>query len=709
MREERRRPALPEIAQEVRERADIVEAVSRYVELKQAGKNFRGLCPFHPERNPSFYVSPDKQFFYCFGCGVGGDVINFLMRIEGLSFPEALRRLAEEVGVQIPLSGVSQEEEERRERLFRINEAASSYYHRLLLDHPDAEHARLHLDERGLGEEAVRRFKLGYAPRAFDALLTHLDALGFDPEEALRAGLVRRREDGSYYDLFRDRLTFPIFDLGGRVVGFGARALVEDEEIPKYINTPETEIFKKGLLLYGLHLAKEAFRERGEAVLVEGYTDVITSHLHGERNVVASLGTSLTEGQVRLLRRFCRRAILAYDADSAGLRAALRAGVLFEEVGIEALVVPLPKGSDPDEIIRFEGVSGWRKRLSMAEPLLSYRLKLALSIYDLSTEAGRLAAMNAVAEALADVASTVVVEEKIREMARMLSDGDPAREERVERALHDSVNYLRRRTESLMPRVKGAAREIASSAGAAIDEAIRDMARKLSEGDLRIERRVADMLWVEVRRLGRETPERAISPRMAQEPQDSSSKGEFPSVRLAQQRAEEILIQALLSMPSERRKMVLELSPEEFSLPLHRRVFETALSLTERGKEPTFNAVSSKLAGDEEVSNLLARLALQVERFPLTEKAVEDCIKRVKDLHKMRRLEELRRELIEGRLGRNDPRYGEFLKLQQYFKGPKEGTSHGKRWKEEKEEEEASGDPARGAKDTPDRNRAGGE
>jgi len=380
---------------------------------------------------------------------------------------------------------------------------------------------------------------------------------------------------------------------------------------------------------------------------------------------VASLGTSLTEAQVRLLRRFCGRVILAYDADSAGLKAALRAGPLFEEAGVEALVAPLPKGTDPDEIIRFEGTSAWRKRLSRAEPLLDYRLKLALSAYDLSTESGRVAAMNAVAEVLADVASDVVAEEKIRAVAKLLSRGDPAREERVERALHDGVNYLKRRTESLMPKVRAAAREIVSRGETALDEAIRDVARRLAEGDQRLERRVADMLRAEVRRLGKVPSPSAGMPKGQGRPPQSPEES-LPKAHL---RAEEIVLQALLSVPSEREKVASQLSPEEFVHPLHRRIFEEALSLLEQGEEPTFDKVASRLAGEAEASNLLARLALQATRVPPIGRAVEDCVRRVKDHHKMRRLEELRRELKEGRLGRNDPRFGELLELEQYFKG----------------------------------------
>jgi DNA primase len=362
---------------EVKARLDIVDVIGSYVQLQKAGRSYKAVCPFHSERTPSFFVSPERQSWHCFGaCGEGGDVFSFIMKREGLEFREALRLLAERAGVPLPERRRAEEDAER-ERLRQANEAAAQYYHRLLLDSEEGRRARRYLEQRGLDRGTLLEFQLGFASAGWENLLRHLGERGYRQEELLAAGLVTSGERGPR-DLFHERVMFPITDMRGRVVGFGGRSLPsegQEESQPKYLNTAQTALFDKGSLLYGLDKAKEHIRREGSAVIVEGYMDAIAAHQHGYANVVASMGTALTERQVRLLKRFTRDVVLALDADTAGQEATLRAVEYQEILGGDIRVVVLPPGLDPDQAIRRQP-EGWPTLLADSQPLLDYKFQM---------------------------------------------------------------------------------------------------------------------------------------------------------------------------------------------------------------------------------------------------------------------------------------------------------------------------------------------
>jgi len=371
-----------ETIQEIRERTDIVEVVSGYLPLKHSGANHLGLCPFHGEKTPSFNVNSTRQIFHCFGCGVGGNVFAFLMRIEGLSFPEAVRRLGERVGVEVPEEAPSPAEQRRREeeeRLTRINEVACEFYQQILLDAPEGAAARSYLRQRGYDGETARRFRLGYAPDGWDLLARHLTQKGFDPALARdRLGLLRPGKEGrGDIDLFRRRLLFPIFDLRGQVAAFGGRVL--DDALPKYINSPESPVYHKGRTLFGLYQARETMRREGVGIVVEGYFDQLALVRAGFDNAVASCGTALTEEHARLLKRYCDKLLLLFDQDSAGQKATLRAMDVLIAAGLPTSVVALDPGEDPDSFLACRGTEEFRARLAAARPVLELFIEQTLA------------------------------------------------------------------------------------------------------------------------------------------------------------------------------------------------------------------------------------------------------------------------------------------------------------------------------------------
>ncbi len=367
--------------EEIRERTDIVTLVSSYLQLKRSGANHFGLCPFHTEKSPSFSVSAPRQTFHCFGCNEGGDVFAFLMKMEGLSFPEAARRLAGLAGVEIPEEAPDPEEDRRRrerERLLAVNEAARDYYQQLLLREPEGEPGRQYLKGRGFDSALARAYGLGYAPDRWEGLARHLSEQGLDPEAARTLGLVRPgREGRGDYDLFRGRLIFPILGLTGQVAAFGARTLGEAQ--PKYINSPESPVYHKGGVLYGLYQAREGIRRQGEVILVEGYFDLLALHRAGFTHVVATCGTALTEEQVGLLKRYARKVLLLFDQDAAGRKATWRALDLLLPTGLPAAVVGLDPGEDPDSFLARRGVENFRERLAAARPALELFMEESLA------------------------------------------------------------------------------------------------------------------------------------------------------------------------------------------------------------------------------------------------------------------------------------------------------------------------------------------
>jgi DNA primase len=360
-----------EAIQHIRERASITEVVSDVVTLRKRGRTVVGLCPFHTEKTPSFTVTEERGFYHCFGCGEHGDVFGFVMKTQSLTFPEAIRAVAQRFGLPVPEGTDS----ERRggDPLLAVNAAAAAFFTRALAA-PGGARARAYLVERGVGDEIAARFHLGYAPATGDALARHLRAEGHPVEHALTLGLVSRRDAGGVYDRFRDRLVFPIADTTGRNVAFGGRVLPgrpsTGDAPPKYLNSPESPLFHKGHTLYGLPQARDAIRRRGRAIVVEGYLDVITLAEAGIEEVVAPLGTALTADQLRVLRRLCESVVACFDGDDAGRRAAARSFATFVEAGLWGRGVFLPAGDDPDTFVRRSGREALEALLGAAEPLV---------------------------------------------------------------------------------------------------------------------------------------------------------------------------------------------------------------------------------------------------------------------------------------------------------------------------------------------------
>ncbi|MGB9487978.1 MAG: DNA primase, partial [Terriglobia bacterium] len=392
---------------EVRAAADIVKVVGDYVKLRKAGANYMGLCPFHQEKTPSFAVHPAKQIFHCFGCGVGGDVFKFVMLMDNLTFPEALRRLAEKVGVTLSdtFGDATYDANARvRAALYKMHEAAAKFFAGQLSGTTEGRLARAYLEDRGLTDEVVGRFRLGYAPADGQALTRQLSGAlhqivqggaGYESELLEKSGLVvRDAERNRHYDRFRRRIIFPIANDSGKVVAFAGRALGDEQ--PKYLNSPETPIYTKGRVLYHLDRAAQAIRKLDYTILVEGYMDCIAVASSGIENVAASCGTSLTESQIRLLARYSRRVVVNYDPDSAGVAATERSLTLLLEEGFEAKVLALPGGLDPDSFVRKQGAGVYRELLAAAPSYLDYLTERAVAKHDLNTPEGKVAAANAV-------------------------------------------------------------------------------------------------------------------------------------------------------------------------------------------------------------------------------------------------------------------------------------------------------------------------
>jgi DNA primase len=403
---------------EVKQRTDIVEVAGQYTTLKKAGRTFSGLCPFHSEKHPSFFVYPEQQSWHCFGaCNTGGDVFSLIMRKEGIGFGEALRLLAQRTGVTLPTQSEPGVKGEEKERLYQVNEAATQYFHNLLVNSPAAEKARNYVASRDLSLEAIAEFQLGYSLNSWDALKQYLMERGYTEAELLTAGLLIQTEEGKTYDRFRNLLMFPILDSRGRSTGFGARVL--DDSLPKYVNSPQTPIFDKSSCLYGINLATAAIRQQNTAVIVEGYMDAITAHQNGFKNVIASMGTSVTEKQVSALKRLTKNVALALDADAAGEEASLR-GVGYENIlDAEVKVIVLPSGKDPDDVIR-EDKQSWQQLMEEALPVVDYTFDMITSRLDLKTAKDKSLAVDRLLPIVAEIKDPVRQAHYLQKLARLI-------------------------------------------------------------------------------------------------------------------------------------------------------------------------------------------------------------------------------------------------------------------------------------------------
>lgn len=362
--------------EQIRSVTNIVEVIGEYIPLKRIGKNYVGLCPFHHETSPSFTVSEEKQIFHCFGCGVGGNVFHFLMKYRQYSFREAVEEVASRYGLSLPQIKMTPEEEKAyhlKRDILRVNQQAARFYHQYLTQKRDGKKAREYFEARGIGKDTISNYMLGYAPPRWDSLAQFFQRENISTALAIQSGLLIEREGGGVYDRFRDRIIFPIFDSKGNIIAFGGRVL--DENLPKYINSPETPVYQKGFCLYGANVARQWSKIKGKVILVEGYFDLLSLHARGIKYVVATLGTALTPAQVRILKGLSPHVILIYDADLAGEKAAIRSIPLFlkEDLGVD--IVLLPQGYDPDSFISEVGKEGFLKFLAQASPLVDWYLE----------------------------------------------------------------------------------------------------------------------------------------------------------------------------------------------------------------------------------------------------------------------------------------------------------------------------------------------
>jgi DNA primase len=447
-------------AEKVKQQADIVRVIGEYVRLKKTGQNFTGLCPFHQEKTPSFAVHPVRQIYHCFGCGAGGDVFKFVMELEKCPFPEAVRTVAEKCGIAIPRprerSPEERRENQQRSALVEMHGEAATFFSRQLHEGVEGKVAMAYLEDRGLDREAMKRFGLGFAPSSGDALLRQLKSKY--PEKLLEAsGLFSRDQGGRLYDRFRRRIMFPIANDAGKIIAFGGRAMGDD--MPKYLNSPESPVYSKSNVLYHLDRAKEALRRNDFAILVEGYMDAIAVARAGIVNVVASCGTSLAEPQIKLLGRFTHRVVVNYDPDTAGQAATERSLALLLEKEFDVRVLALPGNADPDKFLKEQGAAAYGKLLTQAPPYLDYLIARARRM-DRSTAEGKLAALNFLMPYLQRLPNKLLRSEWASRIASELRVDEPVLREALRRAAAERRSEVKPKAELLVPPIRPAERRL---------------------------------------------------------------------------------------------------------------------------------------------------------------------------------------------------------------------------------------------------------
>ena len=403
-----------EILDEVKSSNDIVDVISQYISLKRSGRNYFGLCPFHNEKSPSFSVSPDKQIFHCFGCGVGGNVISFISKIEGIGFKESIEVLAERANIKLPTidNSIDSKKEELKAKVYKVNIFTAEYYHKKLYE-PSSKIAQEYVKKRQLNNETLQSFKIGFSGK-FDELYQALKKEGFNDEEILESGLVNKNENGKYIDRYRNRLMIPIFDERNRVIAFGGRVL--DDSKPKYINSPENIVYSKGRHLFGLNVAKKGDTKR--LLIVEGYMDAISLHQRGITNVVASLGTALTTSQGWLLRKNCEQVILGFDSDGAGQTAILRAMEVMQNMGCDMRVLQMSEAKDPDEYVLKYGAVRFQKLLDDAISLIEFKIKILQKDLNLENASDKIKFLNEIAKLISKIENTMEREIYIEKIAK---------------------------------------------------------------------------------------------------------------------------------------------------------------------------------------------------------------------------------------------------------------------------------------------------
>lgn len=427
-----------ETIKRIKNTANIVEVVSDHVVLRKAGRNYLGLCPFHAEKTPSFTVSPEKQIYYCFGCHTGGNIFSFIMQHEGISFPEAVRVVAGRYGIEVPAANLSPEQKQRlseNEHIYAVNDAAMRFYRQMLNDRREGAGAMSYLLGRGMTRQIIDGHQLGYAPNRWDALVRHFADKKVPAGRLLKAGLtVPRKNNSGHYDRFRDRVIFPIFNLSRQVIGFGGRVMGDD--MPKYLNSPETPVYNKRRCLYAMDKANRPARAAGKVYVVEGYFDALAMHLYGIENAVATLGTALTPEHVQLLKGMVGRSgqvILVFDSDQAGIQAAQRSVTVFEEGFLDARILVLPPGYDPDLFLREHGPDDFLKAADKALGMMPFIIEMAVKVHGLSLE-GKIKVVDEVQKALSQIQDTVARSLYVKQLAERLAIDEAAILEKVNQA-----------------------------------------------------------------------------------------------------------------------------------------------------------------------------------------------------------------------------------------------------------------------------------
>jgi DNA primase len=675
------------VKEEIRERIDLVDLVSQYVELKQAGRNWKGLCPFHQEKTPSFNVNRESKFWKCFGCGAGGDVFSFVMRIENVAFPEAMRILSERAGLTWEPSWSRPGERDEREEIRHANTVAVGWFKAQLAGKLGAP-ARAYLESRGLDEETIDRFQLGYAPPGWDGLLSHLGSKGIAPERAERAGLVKQSDQGTYYDIFRNRIIFPICDVVGKVIAFGGRAL-DPEDPAKYLNSPETQVFRKGRTFYGLDIARRAISDAGAAIVVEGYMDVIALAQHGVENVVATLGTALTEQHAKVLARYTPEIILIYDADAAGMQAALRSARVFEDCSAAVKIAPLPEGHDPDDYVREYGEAGFRELLNERLGLVEYRLREVFSRHREAGPEGRTKAAREAADVLAEVPDIARRQALVAWAADQWAGSDVGRAARLEEAL---LQEMRRRARQAAPARRDEWQSVLAEKGIP-RMAARRRSFRLARGEwLEAQRRQELLLSsIYVAKLGHNSPGSPGSPVNPDFIADALSRKASPFVRSVLQR-ERRMLTAMLERPDLATVVIDRLPPHDMLLPIHREIASAVAEAATAEGLPRLTSVADRLAEDEEVFAAAIDIALAEDSYDTS--TLEEDIEAIREArllgNKDIRLYNVKEELVqpaddsesladlerqvqqglaEGTLNEEDPLYQRYLEIRRQLHG----------------------------------------
>jgi DNA primase len=436
---------------EVRDSANIVDVISQHVSLKKAGKNHVGLCPFHADKDPSFTVSEEKQIFHCFGCGQGGNIFSFLMQYHNIGFPEAVRMLAQKQGIVVSMGNISPEQKHQlkeKEKIFHINGLVAKYFRQSLLKSPSGKVARDYLNKRKMTSQVIDLFSLGYAPPGWENVKNYLASKKILLTDAEKTGLIIPKKKG-YYDRFRARIMFPILDIQNRIVGFGGRCT--DDSLPKYLNSPETPVYHKSRSLYGLPMAKDSCRHSGTVFLVEGYFDVLALNCHGIHNVVAALGTAVTRQHIRILKGYARKVILVFDSDEAGMKAAERSLPLFVEEKVEAYVMTLPEGKDPDSYIFETGTEKFMHLADNASDMMAFLVNSAIKKHGLSLQ-GKIRIVDTLRGPLAALPDRVSRAVYVKELAERLEIDESAILEKIRDATRKST------TKAPLPRGKNVSR-----------------------------------------------------------------------------------------------------------------------------------------------------------------------------------------------------------------------------------------------------------